>query len=48
LLETGYQLGDRQNQQALAEARIAMFALQSRAEQLARQGHGIPFLSPWK
>jgi hypothetical protein len=48
LLETGYQLGDRQNQQALAEARIAMFALQSRAEQLAQQGHGIPFLSPWK
>jgi hypothetical protein len=48
LLETGYQLGDRQNQKALAEARTAMFDLQSRAEQLARQGHGIPFFAPWQ
>lgn len=48
LLETGYQLGDRQNQQALAQARTAMFGLQSRAEQLARQGHGIPFFAPWQ
>lgn len=48
LLETGYQLGDRQNQKALAEARTAMFALQSRAEQLAQQGHGIPFFAPWR
>jgi hypothetical protein len=45
LLETGYQLGDLQNQQALAEARTAMFALQSSAEQLAQQGQGIPFLA---
>lgn len=48
LLETGYQLGDRQNQQALAQARAAMFDLQSSAEQLAEQGHGIPFLAPWQ
>lgn len=48
LLETGYQLGDRQNQQALAQARTAMFALQTRAEQLAQQGHGIPFFAPWQ
>lgn len=45
LLETGYQLGDLQNQQALAEARTAMFALQSNAEQLAQQRQGIPFLA---
>lgn len=48
LLEAGYQFGDRQNQKALAQARTAMFDLQSRAEQLAQQGHGIPFFAPWQ
>lgn len=48
LLETGYQLGDRQNQQALAEARGLMFTLQDRAEALAAQGVGVPFLAPWR
>jgi hypothetical protein len=48
LLVTGYQLGDVQNQRALAEARALMFDLQAKAEALAQQGHGIPFLSEWQ
>jgi hypothetical protein len=48
LLITGYQFGDRQNQRALAEARALMFDLQARAEALAKQGHGLPFLSVWR
>ncbi|MGH4017833.1 MAG: ferritin-like domain-containing protein [Pseudonocardiaceae bacterium] len=45
LLVTGYRFGDKQNGRALAEARALMFDLQDRAEQLAEQGHGIPFLA---
>ena len=45
LLVTGYRFGDQQNGRALAQARALMFDLQDRAEQLAEQGHGIPFLA---
>ncbi len=48
LLITGYQLADRQNQKALADARSLMFDLQARAEALAREGRGLPFLSLWR
>lgn len=45
LLTTGYRREDVSNPQSLAEARALMFVLQTSAENLARQGHGIPFLS---
>ncbi|MCA1671284.1 MAG: ferritin-like protein, partial [Actinobacteria bacterium] len=45
LLMTGYQFGNQQNGRALAQARDLMFDLQDRAEELAKQGHGIPFLA---
>jgi Ferritin-like len=48
LVATGYQFASRQNQEALGEARTLMFRLQEGAEALARQGAGIPFLSPWR
>ncbi|RHW25390.1 hypothetical protein D0Z08_19370 [Nocardioides immobilis] len=47
-LTTGYELNQPENQQALAEARALMFDLQTRGEALAKEGLGIPFLSPWQ
>jgi hypothetical protein len=44
-LYLGYQLGDRQNQRAIADARDLMFVLNDQAEALAQQNIGVPFLS---
>jgi hypothetical protein len=44
-LYLGYQLGDRQNQRAIAEARNLMFVLNDQAETLAKRNLGVPFLS---
>jgi hypothetical protein len=48
LLVVGYRFGDRQNQESLAVSRAKMFDLQRRAEQLARAGHGMPFLARYQ
>ncbi|MGH4024117.1 MAG: ferritin-like domain-containing protein [Pseudonocardiaceae bacterium] len=48
LLVTGYRFGDQQNGRALAQARALMFDLQDRAEDLAKRGHGIPFLACYR
>jgi hypothetical protein len=48
LLVTGYRFGDQQNGRALAQARALMFDLQDRAEELAKQGHGLPFLACYR
>lgn len=48
LLITGYRRETVANQRSLAQARTLMFDLQDRAENLARNGVGIPFLAPWQ
>ncbi len=44
-LYLGYQMGDRQNQRAIADARNLMFTLNEQAETLAKRNIGVPFLS---
>ena len=49
LLVTGYHRENSANQEALAQARLLMFSLNTSAERLAKQNNiGIPFLSPWQ
>jgi hypothetical protein len=48
LLVKGYHREKAANQEALGEARLLMFSLNRKAERLAKQNTGVPFLAPWQ
>jgi hypothetical protein len=48
LLVKGYHREKAANQEALGEARLLMFSLNGKAERLAKQNTGVPFLAPWQ